>query len=213
MVQFKVPDSPTVYTKTLGNFLGVDFTSITPDIRRGTNLINLINNNGYLETRPGYNVIGKEFGTASTLTTSFGDGYSKLTFTSIRKSAKSNDLSITFIKPTKRNSKLKFEYINKQLIYTLVTDDNGNILTTGNDIKALDNYYVTITVENGNLPVKEMNKTNLSGGASQRINGVWNVDRDTDEIFVVHVGTKLYTLDNTFSKILSYLLKIKSTKI
>ena len=48
MVQFKVPDSPTVYTKTLGNFLGVDFTSITPDIRRGTNLINLINNNGYL---------------------------------------------------------------------------------------------------------------------------------------------------------------------
>lgn len=199
MVQFKVPDSPTVYTKTLGNFLGVDFTSITPDIRRGTNLINLINNNGYLETRPGYNVIGKEFGTASTLTTSFGDGYSKLTFTSIRKSAKSNDLSITFIKPTKRNSKLKFEYINKQLIYTLVTDDNGNILTTGNDIKALDNYYVTITVENGDLPVKEMNKTNLSGGASQRINGIWNVDRDTDEIFVVHVGTKLYTLDNTFS--------------
>ena len=59
---FKVPDSPKEYTKVLTNFLGVDFTSIAPSTRRATNMVNLVNNNGYLETRQGYAAVGYDFG-------------------------------------------------------------------------------------------------------------------------------------------------------
>ena len=55
---FDVPQSPKRQRFVLGNFLGVDFTSVIPDKRRASNLINLINENGYLETRPGYAQIG-----------------------------------------------------------------------------------------------------------------------------------------------------------
>lgn len=93
---FKVPDSPKEYTKVLTNFLGVDFTSIAPSTRRATNMVNLVNNNGYLETRQGYAAVGYDFG------------------------------------------------------------DNN-------------------------------------------VNGIWNVDKDGTDIFIVHVGTKLYSLDASFS--------------
>ena len=57
-MEFSVPRAPRLYSKVLGNFLGVDFTSISPIERRASNMINLVNNNGYLETRPGYAQIG-----------------------------------------------------------------------------------------------------------------------------------------------------------
>lgn len=94
-MQFNVPNAPKQYTSVLGDFLGVDFTSISPSKRRASNMINLVNNNGFLETRPGYAAIGHEF-----------------------------------------------------------TDEN--------------------------------------------INGIWNIDQDGTNVFVAHVGTKLYLLDEDF---------------
>lgn len=95
-MQFNIPDAPKVYTKNLLNFRGVDFTSISPDIKRASNMINLVNNNGYLETRQGYDSVGYNFG-------------------------------------------------------------------------------------------------------ENNMNGIWNIDQDGTEVFIAHVGTKLYKLDSDFS--------------
>lgn len=198
-MQFDVPDAPDIKTLTLTNFLGVDFTSVAPNIVRSSNMINLVNNNGYLETRPGYDVIGHEFGKHATYEKDFGSGKCSIKFVSYRASAESNDITITFVKPTKRNSKLKLSQEDKQVIYTLAVDNNGNVLTTGQDLLKLPNYYVQFDITNPDLLVDELPKTNLSGGESAIINGVWNIDRDSDEIFLVHVGTELYTLDSTFN--------------
>lgn len=92
---FEIPKQRKKYTKVLSDFLGVDFTSAVPSERRASYMKNLINNDGYLETRPGYAAIGYNFG-------------------------------------------------------------------------------------------------------ANNINGVWNVDKDGTNIFVAHVGTKLYTLDSAF---------------
>jgi hypothetical protein len=94
-MEFPIPNSPKPYTKILSDFLGVDFTSISPSNRRASNMVNMINNNGYLETRQGYAAIGHDFG----------------------------------------------------------------------------NY---------------------------NINGIWNIDKDGTNVFVAHVGTKLYLLDDEF---------------
>ena len=64
-MRLSVPASPKVFTKVLTNFLGVDYTSILPSTRRSSHLVNVTNNNGYLETRPGYDTIGHEFGKRS----------------------------------------------------------------------------------------------------------------------------------------------------
>ena len=57
-MEFTVPSAPKVYTKTLVNFLGADFTSAVPMEKRSPNMRNVINNNGYIETRPGYAQVG-----------------------------------------------------------------------------------------------------------------------------------------------------------
>ena len=62
MANFKIPNGPKQYVANLTNFLGVDFTSIDIDERRASNMVNLVNNNGFLETRPGYAQIGNSIG-------------------------------------------------------------------------------------------------------------------------------------------------------
>lgn len=62
MAEFRVPAQPQLRIKEMGNFLGVDFTSVMPNERRASNMINLINDNGYIETRPGYVQEGTTFG-------------------------------------------------------------------------------------------------------------------------------------------------------
>ena len=56
---FTVPKEKARYISTIDNFLGVDFTSspLEVDPRRSPDAKNLINNNGYNETRPGYEVL------------------------------------------------------------------------------------------------------------------------------------------------------------
>lgn len=56
---FTVPKEKTRYVATIQNFLGVDFTSspLEVDVRRSPNAKNVINNNGYNETRNGYNTL------------------------------------------------------------------------------------------------------------------------------------------------------------
>lgn len=60
-MKFQIPNAPKLRTKILTNLLGVDFTSIMPAHNRASNMINLVNNNGYLESRPGYDIIGHDF--------------------------------------------------------------------------------------------------------------------------------------------------------
>lgn len=60
-MEFSVPKGPKIYTTNLINFLGVDFTSIIPDAYHGSNIKNVINTNGKIETRPGYAQIGNTF--------------------------------------------------------------------------------------------------------------------------------------------------------
>lgn len=199
-MRLSVPASPKVYSKILTNFLGVDYTSILPSTRRSSHLVNVTNNNGYLETRPGYNTIGYEFGHEADLYTDFENENANLHFTSIRKSDKSNSISIEFINPNKRNSKLSFEINDKKLTINLATDDNGEIITKAEDIVDLENYLVTMTfLGNGTGIVEELPETFLSGGESHQINGLWNVDREDENIFIVHVENKLYELDSDFN--------------
>lgn len=60
-MNFEIPKPPKIHTKVLTRFLGADFTSIIPDERRSPGMKNVINNNGYIETRPGYNQVGSTF--------------------------------------------------------------------------------------------------------------------------------------------------------
>lgn len=60
-MQFKVPESPKVYTLTMGNFLGVDFTSVLPNIKRASDMLNMVNKNGEFVTRPGQVKVGNTF--------------------------------------------------------------------------------------------------------------------------------------------------------
>lgn len=197
MAQFEVPTSPTIHTATLSNFKGVDFTTVEPNEHRFSDMLNMVNNDGYLETRPGFDVIGHEFGTAATKTITFDTG-AELRFTSIRKSADANNISIEFIKPPRRNNKLKLTQEDGKLKYTLAVTDNGTVLTTARDIADMENYYVTC-ITNGNYAVDTLAETNLSGGISKRINGVWNIDKDGSEYFIAHVENKLYRLDSNFA--------------
>lgn len=199
-MRLDVPRSPKQYTKVLTGFLGVDYTSIIPNARRSSHMVNLINNNGYLEDRPGYDVIGHEFGTRAEYTTEFTNEDSNLHFKSVRASDKSNDISIEIVKPERQNNELKIEVIDKDIKIILQVDNVGNILTTAKEISKLPNYLVDISlVGTGEETVDELPKTYLSGGESQRINGLWNIDKDGVNIFIVHVKDKLYELNSEFN--------------
>lgn len=58
---YSIPASQSKSYYSIDNFLGVDFTSspIEVDKRRSPNAVNMINNNGYNETRNGYEIIKK----------------------------------------------------------------------------------------------------------------------------------------------------------
>lgn len=75
---FNVPSEKKKYIAELSNFLGVDFTSssLEIDVRRSPNAVNLINNNGYNETRKGYkilNTIGTQINGVWNIDTNIGD--------------------------------------------------------------------------------------------------------------------------------------------
>lgn len=194
-MQFDVPKSPQYYTKDLSDFLGVDFTSIAPNEHRASNLINLVNNNGYLETRPGYDEVS-----------SFGIQASKeilvngetLTLTAIRKGANGNNLSITLVNPNKPNKKLKMTEENGEVIYSLATNGRNQIITTFADIIELSNHYFTITCSDDSVTAYELTKTYLTGGEDHRINGIWNYDEGNVNVFIVHVETSLYRVSADF---------------
>jgi len=57
-MQFEIPKSKTVHEKVLSDFLGADFTSVYADRRRASDMLNVINNHGQIETRPGYVQVG-----------------------------------------------------------------------------------------------------------------------------------------------------------
>lgn len=145
---FDTPSGPTVRSKFLTQFLGVDYTSILPDQTRATVMTNLINNNGYLETRPGYAQIGV------TVEVNTHDPYVALTTYSASSIVSYNGSD-----------------------YTCILESTNNIPTN-------TTYW---TLLNAN---EEM--------TSLPINGVWNIDKP-DDSFIVHAGTNLYKIDNTFT--------------
>lgn len=57
-MNFEVPKSPSKYTLVLTDFLGADFTSIVPDKKHSPTMKNVINSNGYIENRHGYEQVG-----------------------------------------------------------------------------------------------------------------------------------------------------------
>lgn len=58
---YNIPASKEKYTYSVDSFMGVDFTSspIEVDKKRSPNARNIINNNGYNETRNGYKILNK----------------------------------------------------------------------------------------------------------------------------------------------------------
>lgn len=77
-MMFSVPSEKKKYIAELTNFLGVDFTSspLEVDLRRSPNAVNLINNDGYNETRYGYNVlntVGTKINGVWNIDTNIGD--------------------------------------------------------------------------------------------------------------------------------------------
>ena len=194
-MQFDVPKSPQYYTKDLSDFLGVDFTSIAPNEHRASNLINLVNNDGYLETRPGYDEVSS-FAIQAPKTIEFNNA--TLSLTAIRKGDSGNTISISFVNPGKPSKKLKFSEENGTLVYTLATDKDGNITTTFQDIMDIYNHYVTMTCTNPNAVVTALAATFLTGGENHPINGIWNYDEDMTNIFLVHVENKLYKVSSDF---------------
>lgn len=58
---YSIPDTPDIYTYIIDSFMGVDFTSspIEIDKKRSPNAKNIINKNGYNESRNGYKILNK----------------------------------------------------------------------------------------------------------------------------------------------------------
>ena len=56
-MRYSVPSSKSANILSLSDFKGVDFTSSNIDNKRSKNAYNFINNNGFIETRPGYNTL------------------------------------------------------------------------------------------------------------------------------------------------------------
>ena len=192
---FDVPDAPKLYTADLSNFLGVDFTSIAPISNRASNMINLVNNDGFLETRPGYDELFS-FGVQATLTVPVGSETIK--FTAIRKGKGGNDITITFLNPGKPNKKFSVEEQDKNVIYHLATNSSSEVITTCADICNAVNYYVTAVATSNDTVVTALDSTHLTGGVSHRINGIWNYDENHVDYFIVHVENKLYKMDKNF---------------
>ena len=194
-MQFDVPKSPKYYTKDLSDFLGVDFTSIAPNEHRASNLINLVNNDGYLETRPGYDEVSS-FGVQATKAITISE--ETLTLTAIRKGSAGNNLSLTLINPNKPNKKLVMTEVDGEVIYSLATDSSKNITTKFSDIIAMTNHYFTMACTDATKVVTALAKTNLEGGEDHRINGIWNYDEGNVNVFIVHVETSLYRVSADF---------------
>lgn len=57
MANFKVPSTPNTYTFALDNLLGVDYNDTVVDNRRSPKMTNLVNNNGFLESRHGHKIV------------------------------------------------------------------------------------------------------------------------------------------------------------
>ena len=194
-MQFDVPKSPKYYTKDLSDFLGVDFTSIAPNEHRASNLINLVNNDGYLETRPGYDEVSS-FGVQATGSITIDDVV--LSITAIRKGTSGNSVSITFVNPGKPYKKLKLTEENGELIYSLATNSSGTITTTFKDIMEIPNHYVTMTCTDDTKVVTAVAETTLTGGVNHHINGIWNYDEGSTNVFIAHVEDKLYRVSADF---------------
>ena len=192
---FDVPEAPKLYTADLSNFLGVDFTSIAPISNRASNMINLVNNDGFLETRPGYDELFS-FGVQATLTVPVGSETIK--FTAIRKGKGGNDITITFLNPGKPNKKFSVEEQDKNVIYHLATNSSSEVITTCADICNAVNHYVTVVATSNDTVVTALDSTHLTGGVSHRINGIWNYDENHVDYFIVHVENKLYKMDKNF---------------
>ena len=123
-MEFQVPKTPKIYTRLLTNLLGVDFTSIMPAINRASNMINLINNNGYLESRPGYDKIGHDFGIKAFIQ------LNNLIFKAKLSGSTGNNIEINIVKPNKLNNKLSIETKDNIITIILATDSEGHITTT-----------------------------------------------------------------------------------
>lgn len=57
MANFKVPSSPKTYTYSISDLLGVDYNDTVVDNRRSPLMTNLVNNNGFLESRNGHKIL------------------------------------------------------------------------------------------------------------------------------------------------------------
>lgn len=192
---FDVPSSPTIYTEDLTDFLGVDFTSIAPNKHRATDMRNVINNDGFIETRPGYDEICS-FGEEASCTLSFDND--TIVAKSIRKGDKSNNINITIVNPNKPNKKLLLEETDQSVVINLATNSNNEVITTLGDICGLNSVYITMTCSNNSKIASSVEKTYLVGGISHRVNGVWNYDEGFTNVFIAHIETKLYRLDSDF---------------
>lgn len=194
-MQFDVPKSPQYYTKDLSDFLGVDFTSIAPNEHRASNLINLVNNDGYLETRPGYDEVSS-FGVRA-----YRDVLTNgvtVRWTSTRTGSVGNTYSIQFVNPNKRRKKLRMTEENGEVIYYLATNSQGQVITTLQDIFDMPNHYMTGTCSSPDTLAVAKPRYYLQNGVDHRINGLWNYDEGNVNVFIAHVEDKLYRISADF---------------
>lgn len=110
----------------------------------------------------------------ATFTTSLFDPNNDLVFISKAFGSDSNNISIEFVKPSS-NTPLLINASGWNLIITLATDENGNIITTASELMDYVNAnqnLVDVTLADGNDGsgfVRELSKSYLSGGVDATI--------------------------------------------
>lgn len=57
MARYNIPNVPNSYLYSLTDLLGVDYNDTVADNRRSPNMTNLVNNNGFLESRKGHKIL------------------------------------------------------------------------------------------------------------------------------------------------------------
>ena len=160
-MRYNVPASKTTNALIISDFKGVDFTSSVVDKKRSSNAYNIINNNGYIETRPGYsilNTIGNKINGVWNIDTENGDYF--LIHSGTKLYQTNNNFSSAVEVCSNLNDVISTgQYING---YLIILDGHRTIIFG----KFGNSYEARYLDECGSIPITTIGMSPTGGGKS-----------------------------------------------
>ncbi len=203
MAQFDIPSQKPRYSFAIEEFKGVDFTSspLQVDKRRSPNAKNIINNNGFNETRHGYNVmntIGNCINGVWNIDTNDGDLFLVHSGTSLYQTTSDFKDYVEVLKGMS-NNRSKGLYFNE---YLIIFDGVRAVVFSKFDGI---NYQAKFLDECGYIPTTSISRNRNGGGtAYEKENLMSNYQINTFsteniEIGLDNEGNPIYDVQTKFS--------------